>query len=73
MLLLFLLEVPIQIEVQIEVPITNEKPNYYQVHDINLLLHNVAHTYHPENTEPIVPTHYAPKYTEIHCILHNFH
>ena len=40
----------------IEVPIVNEKPKYYQVHDINSLGNNVAHTYHPENTEPIVPT-----------------
>ena len=28
------------------------------------LVHNVAHTYHPDITEPIVPTNYAPQYTE---------
>ena len=38
----------------IEVPITNEKPKYYQVNDINNLIHNVTHTYHPEITE-LVP------------------
>ena len=38
----------------IEVPITNEKPKYYQVQDINFLVNNVAHTYHPELTEPFV-------------------
>ena len=27
----------------IEVPITKEKPNYYQVKDINTLIHNVTH------------------------------
>ena len=32
----------------------NGKPMYYQVFDINSLVHNVAHTYHPEHTEPIV-------------------
>ena len=40
----------------IEVPIRNQKPKYYQVHDINSLVHNIAHTYHPEFTEPILPT-----------------
>ena len=48
----------------IEVPITNERPEYYQVHDINSLVHNVAHIYHPEITEAIVPTNYAPLYNE---------
>ena len=28
----------------IEVPITNEKPKYYQVNDINTLIHNVTYT-----------------------------
>ena len=32
----------------IEVPITNEKPKFFQVNDINTLKHNVTHTYHPE-------------------------
>ena len=43
----------------IEVPITNEKPKYYQVNDINTLIHNVTHTYHPEITEIIPPTNYS--------------
>ena len=38
----------------IEVPITNEKPKYYEVNDINSLIHSVTHTYHPEDTE-LVP------------------
>ena len=42
----------------IEVPITNEKPKYYQVNDINTLIHNVAYTYHPEITEQIPQTNY---------------
>ena len=29
----------------IEVPITNEQPKYYQVNDLNTLVHNVAHTH----------------------------
>ena len=37
----------------IEVPITNEQPKYYQVNTINSLVHNVAHTTHPDITEPI--------------------
>ena len=32
----------------IEVSITDEQPKYYQVNDINSLVHNVVHTYHPE-------------------------
>ena len=43
----------------IEVPITNEKPKYYQVNDLNTLIHNVTHTYHPEITELIPPTNYS--------------
>ena len=37
-----------------EVPITNEKPKFFQVNDINTLIHNVTHTKHPEITE-LVP------------------
>ena len=37
----------------IEVPITNEQPKYFQGNDLNTLVHNVAHTYHPDITEPI--------------------
>ena len=35
----------------IEVPITNEKPKFYQVNDISTIIHNVTHTYHTEMTE----------------------
>ena len=42
----------------IEVPIRNEKPKFYQVHDINSLVNRVAHTYHSEIPKPIVPTKY---------------
>ena len=42
----------------IEVPITNAKPKYYQVNDINTLIHNVAHTHHPYITERIPQTRY---------------
>ena len=42
----------------IEVPITNEKPKFFQVNDINTLIHNVSHTYHPEITEPLPQTNY---------------
>ena len=38
---------------------TNEKPKYYQVNDINTLIHNVTHTYHPNITEPIPQTNYS--------------
>ena len=44
----------------IEVSITNKKPKHCQVHEINSLVHIVAHTNHPEATEPIIPTIYAP-------------
>ena len=42
-----------------EVPITNEKPKYYQVFDKNTLIHNITHTYHPDITEPIPQTNYS--------------
>ena len=48
----------------IEVPISNEKPKLYQVNDINTLLHNVTHTYHPEITEPIPQTNYIVHYDD---------
>ena len=48
----------------IEVPITNEKPNFYQVNDINTLIHNVTHTYHPDITEPVPPTNYVVHYDD---------
>ena len=43
----------------IEVPITNEKPKQYQVNDINTLIRNVTHTYHPDITELIPQTNYS--------------
>ena len=55
----------------IEVPITNEKPKYCHVNDINTLIHNVTHTYHPEITEIIPQTHYNIKMTQFLFI--NFH
>ena len=42
----------------IEVPITNEKPKYYQVNVINILVYSVAHTYHPDIIEIIPQTNY---------------
>ena len=46
----------------IEVPITNEKPKFFQVNDINTLIHNVTYTYHPEITEPLPQTNYMVQY-----------
>ena len=48
----------------IEVPITNEKPTFYQVNDINTLIKNVTHTYHPEITEPVPQTKYIAHYDD---------
>ena len=48
----------------IEVPITNEKPKFFQVNDINTLIHNVTHTYHPEITEPLPQTNYTVQYDD---------
>ena len=48
----------------IEVPITNEKPKFFQVNDINTLIHNVTHTYHPEITEPFPQTNYIVQYDD---------
>ena len=48
----------------IEVPITNEKPKYYHVNDINTLIHNVTHTYHPEITKIIPQTNYSSQYED---------
>ena len=46
------------------VPITNEKPKFYQVNDINTLIHNVTHTYHPDITEPVPSTIYVVHYDD---------
>ena len=48
----------------IEVPITNEKPKFFQVNDNTTLIHNVTHTYHPESTEPIPPTNNIVQYDD---------
>ena len=43
----------------IVVPITNEKPKYYQVNDLNTLIHNITYSYQPEITEQIPQTNYS--------------
>ena len=48
----------------IEVPITNEKPKFFQVNDINTLIHIVTHTYHPDITEPLPQTNYIVQYDD---------
>ena len=48
----------------IEVPITNEKPKFFQVNDINTIIHNVTHTYHPKITEPVPQTNYIVQYDD---------
>ena len=48
----------------IEVPITNEKPKFFQNNDINTLIHNVTHTHHPEITEPVPQTIYIIPYDD---------
>ena len=56
----------------IEVPITNEKPKYYHVNDINTLIHNVTHTYHPGITEIIPQTNQSLQYTDDTVPFHQF-
>ena len=51
----------------IVVPITNETPKQYQVHDIISSVHNVAQASHPEIAEVIPQTNYAPQYTDDTC------
>ena len=43
----------------IEIPIIQTRPPHYKVHDVNLLIHSVIHTYHPDTTIPISPNEYA--------------
>ena len=43
----------------IEIPVTIEKPPYYQVNDVNTLIHSIIHTYHPDITEPQKPSEYV--------------
>ena len=45
-------------------PITIGKPKFYQVNDINTLIHNVTHTYLPEITEPVPQTNYIVHYDD---------
>ena len=56
----------------IEVPISNEKPKYYQVHDNNTLIHDVTHTYHPEITGIIPQTNYSSQYKDDTTSFHQF-
>ena len=55
----------------IEVPITNEKPKIFQVKDINTLIYNVTHTYHPDITEPLPQTNYIVQYDDPTTLLLN--
>ena len=48
----------------IEVPITNEKHKFFQVNDINTLILNVTHTYHPEIIKPVPQTNYIVQYDD---------
>ena len=56
----------------IEVPITNEKPKYYQVNDNNTLISNVTHTYHLEITELVPQTNYSLQYNDETVPSHQF-
>ena len=57
----------------IVVPITDEKLKYYQVNDINTIIHNVTHTYHPEITEIVPKTIMQYNLMIILYLLINFH
>ena len=54
----------------IDVPITNEKPKFFQVNDTNTLIHNITHTYHPEITEPVPQTKYIEPVPQTKYIIH---
>ena len=56
----------------IEVPITNEQAKYYQNKDLNTLVHNVAHTYHPDITEPIPLSNYNTPTQDIPSLSNHF-
>ena len=43
---------PTWIKRYIENPITTVKPPHYRIFDLNILMHSVFHTYHPDITEP---------------------
>ena len=55
----------------IEVPVTNEKPKFFQGNNINTLIHNVTYTYHPEITEPLPQTNYIVQYDDPTTLLLN--
>ena len=57
---------------KIEIPITNERPKYYQVNDINTLIHNIFHTYHHEITDLIPQTNYCLQYNVDTVPFHQF-
>ena len=57
----------------IQVPITIEKPKFFQVNDTNTLIHNVTHTYHPEITEPVPQTNYNVHYDDPQLFSLDFH
>ena len=56
----------------IEVPIRNEQPKYYQVKGVNTLVLNLAHTYHPDITEPIPLSNYNKPTQDIPCLSNPF-
>ena len=43
---------------------TNKKPKFFQVNDLNTLIHNVTHTYHHDITEPVPQTNYIIHYDD---------
>ena len=43
----------------IEIPIIQTTPPRYIVQDVNLLIHSVIHTYHPDTTIPIKQKNYT--------------
>ena len=46
------------------VPITNERPTFYLVNNLNTLIHNVTHGYLPDITEPVPQTNYIVHYDD---------
>ena len=53
-------------------PITNEKPKYYQVNDINTLIHNVTQAHHPEIIELVPQTNFSLHYNDDTVPSHQF-
>ena len=56
----------------IEVPITNEQPKYYQINHLNTLVPNVAHTYHPDITDPLSLSRYNTPTQDLHSLSNLF-